>query len=149
MTRTNGCNGSCCAVFPLNDYTIEAWNEYVAKWVDPPEIQAAYPNRVKTQDQIEIEKIAAMVIHIGTGDRGEARFTCSHFDAEAKLCMNYEDRPNLCRDYPYFAGRSCNHCNLTLTQINGLEIAGGFGHEPFISSSVVVAAIKLTESPSA
>ena len=32
-------------------------------------------------------------------------YTCKHHNKDTGDCMNYENRPNLCRDYPY--GGSC------------------------------------------
>jgi Fe-S-cluster containining protein len=39
-------------------------------------------------------------------------FTCRHWDEETRLCRIYEDRPQMCRDYPY--GQECQHgCGVT------------------------------------
>lgn len=79
----------------------------------------------------EIEKIVSMIIPLGENERGVPIFTCRHFDPMRKLCMDYENRPLMCSNYPYEGSSHCKHCNLTLIQINGRELAGGFGHEPF------------------
>lgn len=42
--------------------------------------------------------------HVVSGD-DELIWTCKHFDRESGDCTNYENRPNMCRDYPY--GREC------------------------------------------
>lgn len=34
-------------------------------------------------------------------------FTCKNWDEETRLCKIYEDRPAMCRDYPY--GQECQH----------------------------------------
>ncbi len=31
---------------------------------------------------------------------GEGTFTCRHWNSETKLCEIYEDRPDMCRDFP-------------------------------------------------
>jgi Fe-S-cluster containining protein len=31
-------------------------------------------------------------------------FSCRHFDIEARVCGNYEDRPEACRDWPWKGG---------------------------------------------
>ncbi len=31
-------------------------------------------------------------------------FRCRHFDPEARRCTNYENRPSVCRKYPWFDG---------------------------------------------
>jgi Fe-S-cluster containining protein len=37
----------------------------------------------------------------------QALYTCRHWDTETRLCTQYENRPALCRNYPYRG--SCNH----------------------------------------
>ncbi len=37
---------------------------------------------------------------------GYGLFTCRHWDTETRLCTVYDQRPDMCRDYPY-RGRSC------------------------------------------
>jgi Fe-S-cluster containining protein len=34
-------------------------------------------------------------------------FTCRHWDEGTRLCLNYENRPPMCSNYPY--GRECDH----------------------------------------
>lgn len=34
-------------------------------------------------------------------------YTCRHWDEDTGLCGVYEDRPRMCRDYPY--ARACDH----------------------------------------
>lgn len=34
-------------------------------------------------------------------------FTCKNWDEDTRLCRIYEDRPTMCRDYPY--GQECQH----------------------------------------
>lgn len=38
---------------------------------------------------------------------GSNYFTCRHWDELTRLCTAYEDRPTMCRDYPY--GGACQH----------------------------------------
>lgn len=33
-------------------------------------------------------------------DKGEAYFTCRHWDPTTRLCTVYDDRPQMCRDHP-------------------------------------------------
>ena len=39
-------------------------------------------------------------------DRGH-HFTCRHWDEETRLCGIYEDRPEMCRGFPY--GKGCGY----------------------------------------
>ncbi len=41
-------------------------------------------------------------------------YTCRHWDEETRLCTVYEDRPQMCREYPY-AGRCQHDCNCKFT----------------------------------
>ena len=51
----------------------------------------------------EYTKIADMVVHLrATGRFGdEHHYTCKHFDSETNNCTDYENRPEMCRNYPY------------------------------------------------
>ena len=43
-------------------------------------------------------------------------FTCRHWNEETRLCGAYEDRPDMCRDYPY-SGRDCERgCSYKLSE---------------------------------
>jgi Fe-S-cluster containining protein len=36
-------------------------------------------------------------------------YTCRHFDDETRLCTIYEQRPEMCRDYPYAQAGGCEY----------------------------------------
>lgn len=36
-------------------------------------------------------------------------YTCRHFDDETRLCTIYEQRPEMCRDYPYGHDGGCEY----------------------------------------
>jgi Fe-S-cluster containining protein len=36
-------------------------------------------------------------------------YTCRHFDDATRLCTIYEQRPEMCRDYPYACGGGCEY----------------------------------------
>jgi Fe-S-cluster containining protein len=40
-------------------------------------------------------------------------YTCRHFDDATRLCTIYDDRPEMCRDYPYATGCEfgCGYCS--------------------------------------
>lgn len=41
-------------------------------------------------------------------------YTCKHWDEDTKLCGAYEQRPRMCRDFPYEG--TCEHgCGYTLS----------------------------------
>lgn len=42
-------------------------------------------------------------------------YTCKNWDEETRLCTVYDERPDMCRYYPY--GRECDHgCGYKLPQ---------------------------------
>lgn len=45
------------------------------------------------------------------GDLITPIYTCKHFDMTTRNCTNYENRPTMCRDYPY--DRKCDHKGCT------------------------------------
>lgn len=98
------CTGHCCRRFslPLTIEEIQIENEKALIWV-----QAGRTGARPRFDPEEIQKVASMVIP--TDD--PYLFNCKHHNAETGDCMNYENRPELCRDYPY--GRACNFAACT------------------------------------
>jgi Fe-S-cluster containining protein len=43
----------------------------------------------------------------GEPDPDRDYFACRHWDEETRLCGNYENRPEMCRAFPY--GKPCEH----------------------------------------
>lgn len=107
MIEVSRCTGACC-----KDFTLP---------ISPDEIRFLARRKIRTGISrfSEIDVIADMVIFKGTyrasgGKRLAKKFkgskqwlekyiyhyTCKHFDAENKLCKNYENRPSMCRSFP-------------------------------------------------
>jgi Fe-S-cluster containining protein len=38
------------------------------------------------------------------------KYTCKHFNVEQAICMNYEDRPNMCKIFPNIDGCAYKQC---------------------------------------
>ena len=105
MSETARCTGHCCKSFWLPVSPMELQHELK---------KFQLTGRSRWSD---IEKIAPMVILQRTSrqcghnspksNKVEYYYTCKHFDAASGNCMNYEDRPAMCRDYPY--GRQCSY----------------------------------------
>ena len=56
----------------------------------------------------EIRKVAAMAVYLGEHDKhGLHVYTCRHLNVISGDCTVYEDRPDVCRDFPY--GDVCMH----------------------------------------
>lgn len=100
------CTGHCCKRFYLP--------------VTPTQLQGEAElirlgGRSRFGPTKDVLMIADMVIHLETREhKGETLgvyrdsdnwYTCKHFNEESGNCMNYENRPDMCRNYPY--GRAC------------------------------------------
>lgn len=111
------CPGSCCAVFWLprdvpdtvadaafiRDMRIELTPEQAAerweKFIGPLPPKPMNPS-------------------VTVNTTGRATYTCRHWDEETRLCGVYDQRPMLCRDYPY--GRGCSHgCSYQVSEAIG------------------------------
>lgn len=111
----NECNGQCCEklFFPRT----------------PEEIYESYNKWIMTgkSDIDDIDKIGPMLrIVQEDGDLG-AWYTCIHYDNNTKMCMIYDKRPQMCRDYPYDS--PCVHCGWENKEYQQREVVppGGIG----------------------
>lgn len=62
---------------------------------------------VENQDRyIDGKQLAHMLEYQGENDKeGFYDYTCKNWDSNTGDCMDYENRPDMCRAYPY--GRQC------------------------------------------
>lgn len=104
------CSGHCCS-----DFTLE---------FSPEEIRMKALKIRKAPDsewKRSLLEIARMLIFLRFDKQepgwrkpaGATRYhyTCKNFDPVTRNCMNYENRPSMCSDYPY--GRSCAYKGCT------------------------------------
>ena len=87
------CTGDCCREFPVCGMSMAQI------------IEIANGNKVDPDGA----KLVAMLIPLDRVTGGQPLFTCRHWNAETKRCMDYENRPGMCSDYPYYSGR-CPAC---------------------------------------
>jgi Fe-S-cluster containining protein len=98
----SGCNGACCVAFPIS-CTLEELRE-----------------RDTIEDQVDLLAMLVPLTHEEAADRrarfgvelpvrdeDPAYFRCVHWDETTRLCGNYENRPGMCRWYPY--EQRCEH----------------------------------------
>lgn len=105
---TNRCSGHCCRRFhlPFSMAELKAERDSAMCW-----LFGAPMNQRGIYNPIEIIRVAAMVIPLNSdGPPGAIplegwRYTCKHHNTETGDCMNYENRPKLCSEYPY--GQQC------------------------------------------
>lgn len=108
----SACTGKCCAVFnySVSRETLAARDDADSKFLadmlidlTPDEAEArAERFNVTPPDGYTVREWA---------DYGQA-YTCRHWDEKTMLCGVYEDRPRMCRDYPY-AGKCQHDCACT------------------------------------
>lgn len=88
------CSGHCCRNFPIG-------------WMTPEEL-ADKDRMARVVDGLFISD---MIIPLGKDEKGQHRYTCRHHNTETGDCMAYDNRPEMCRDYPY--GQPCEHAECT------------------------------------
>jgi len=105
--HTNRCYGACCRSFVLNT-TFEELREDLARAERGDKPRWAPEQSRKVLDSF-VPTVEAMMA-------GDARtFTCRHLSTITGDCLNYENRPALCRAYPFDkgAGRGCTFSGCT------------------------------------
>lgn len=84
--------GGCCDPVHLGVSqrdTLDRWRQYVADGGEPPE------------PGYDLAFILAHWHEISRYDGG-ARYRCDRFDADTRQCTAHEDRPPVCRDFPFY-----------------------------------------------
>lgn len=98
---SHACGGTCC-----RNFTVSAPPALIA------ELYADALAHIVANEAIpyhwDIVRIAEMLIPLELPDSPEPRYTCKHFDASAGRCVEYDQRPDMCRRFPY--GHACEHC---------------------------------------
>ncbi len=100
------CGGDCCRAFtfPHCGMMSLAENYMVTRnWRD-----AGQPMEPYMHDTITVGE---MVIPLFEEEDEMQIWTCRHLVRATGLCGIYEQRPQLCRDYPN--GQTCGHCGYT------------------------------------
>ena len=96
------CDGHCCAAFYLPVPHEEMTAKHMCRFRDGAYIAAMVL-------PLTADAAAERLGH-GWPDTSEARhnlYTCRFWDHRTRLCVAYDDRPAMCRDYPY--GKPCEH----------------------------------------
>ena len=108
------CDGSCCALFtiPMHHEEVEEFRvgkRDASEWKDPDEVT----NIMDMVIPLGREEIIERNEKYGKDMREDATnvYTCRHWNTETRLCGNYENRPQMCRDFPYDSEcGSCDYC---------------------------------------
>ena len=107
------CAGSCCAVFYISKTAEEMKADadtimdgaYIADMLIPLSGE-------ETRDRVRRFGVGGSESNLAEDEYEGHRFTCRHWDEDTRLCTDYENRPEMCRDYPYH--HECRHgCDYT------------------------------------
>lgn len=117
------CGGRCCAVFPYPFSPAELRN----RWRWWPDTREACRDDLYIADMLvplDPDEALRRMIDFGSfptgpynpewtpelaaSDPGYSLYTCRHWDEVSGLCNAFEDRPKMCREYPY--RKQCLHC---------------------------------------
>jgi Fe-S-cluster containining protein len=107
------CTGACCALFcwPAE------WNPdrsrdgaYIKDMLIPLTAEQA----VERMERFEIEPYWAdfKVSWDGVLQSSDRQLmTCRHWDGESRLCGAYDERPSMCKGYPYYTTEGARDCD--------------------------------------
>jgi Fe-S-cluster containining protein len=107
----SACPGYCCAAFYWP--RTAAWMKQYAEehTYDGPQIRDMLIPLTPKQARERYERFAGESTQAFSWKHRGHHFTCKNWDEATRLCKIYEDRPTMCRDYPY--GQECQHgCGL-------------------------------------
>lgn len=112
----SACSGKCCSVFNYPS-TPEQLRERWAKWPGTDvglrddlfvaDMLIPLDSAVAAERAAHYDVAAPEGFDLISWAENTPTYTCRHWDEETMLCTTYEERPLMCRDYPY--GRKCQH----------------------------------------
>ena len=113
----SSCSGKCCSVFnyPASPDQLRQRSEgREGFWHDQDRFLADMLITLTADEAVERARRFEVTPPEGFdlvawAEMGQL-YTCRHWDEETRLCTVYEDRPEMCREYPY-AGRCQHDCN--------------------------------------
>jgi Fe-S-cluster containining protein len=91
--------------------TDEGWAQWLEWWPDEdweariPKGCSGFDGRSWQCEEWENARWYRQLVYVEPGGQLEGRqhhYTCPHFDAEARTCTDYANRPPVCRDFPWY-----------------------------------------------
>ena len=117
----SACTGKCCAVFnyPTPPDLLRLRSEgREGFWADQDRFLVDMLVELTPDEAVARAERFEVTPPVGFDLRQWAEaapsYTCRHWDEETRLCGVYEDRPEMCREYPY-AGRCQHDCECSFT----------------------------------
>ena len=124
MSTVSQCTGACCACFAVRAGFFERSTELPDGFFMLDMLVSLSPDEAtKRMEDLGItwettaQEAEAPVDFSAWEPDGNGRvllFTCRHWDTETRLCRAYDERPAMCRDYPYPGGGPCRWCGATI-----------------------------------
>jgi len=106
------CVGTCCVAFFL-PYKKDEFENRATKKDASDEIRKVNDMIIPVTNSTVRRRRNKFGMALGIRKENEGHyFKCKHWDEETKLCNDYENRPVMCRDYPYdkVCSMGCNGC---------------------------------------
>lgn len=103
------CQGDCCVAFKV-PFTLQELAEGNVEDNDVEEamVMAEMLEPLTVDEANQRQKSLVVGNPTNFTDADEDRlFMCKKWDEETRLCTDYENRPDMCRDFPY--GKSCRY----------------------------------------
>lgn len=100
------CPGYCCAAFYW-PRTVTYMRKHAGQMYDGEQIRDMLIPLTPKEARERYEKFSGKTTNAYVWKNRGHHFTCKNWDEETRLCKVYEDRPAMCRDYPY--GQECQH----------------------------------------
>lgn len=104
-----GCDGSCCAAFPINRGRDRLGDPNTTDG----DLLHFMLRRLTTQEATERREAFGLTAPVVSYEYDEW-FSCIYWDEESRLCSIYENRPHMCSGYPDYPGTEssstkCDH----------------------------------------
>lgn len=109
LGHMENCQGDCCVAFKV-PFTLQELTEGNVEDNDVEEAMVMAemldPITVEEANWRQEELVKGNPTEFTEADEGHL-FMCKKWDEETRLCTDYENRPDMCRDFPY--GKSCRY----------------------------------------
>lgn len=100
----SACDGACCAAFPMSQ---DPEDHDMTQIIDGRFIEDMVIEITASEAILRREVFGGKPIDDEDVTSGRRFYKCRHWDEETRLCGAYDDRPDMCRRFPY--GKDCEH----------------------------------------
>jgi Fe-S-cluster containining protein len=116
IVETSRCTGQCCASFALLFKPDQLRADIDRRKADPAEKPASEAAYIRDGEYV-LDMIVPLpegsIVDTTDGPEGGQRYTCRHWDPVTGNCTQYDQRPAMCRDYPYRGNCGFMGCTYT------------------------------------